>query len=433
MTSGGGRLPTWKERENNKRRERRRRAIAAKIFSGLRALGNYKLPKHCDNNEVLKALCAEAGWTVEPDGTTYRKGCKPPPQPPQEPMGGGLLPNISHCAAHHPSPPSSSFPSPVPSYHASPSSSSFPSPTRIDNANNPAVNPSYLLPFLRNLSSLPPLRISNSAPVTPPLSSPTASRPPKLRKPDWDRPDSSAFRYPIFAASAPASPTRARQLFYPATIPECDESDASTVDSSRWVSFQMTAPASPTFNLVNPVVPMQNVIVNPSYLLPFLRNLSSLPPLRISNSAPVTPPLSSPTASRPPKLRKPDWDRPDSSAFRYPIFAASAPASPTRARQLFYPATIPECDESDASTVDSSRWVSFQMTAPASPTFNLVNPVVPMQNVIVNANGGMPEKMRGGVEFEFENRRVKAWEGETIHEVGAEDLELTLGTGKNHG
>lgn len=72
MTSGT-RLPTWKERENNKRRERRRRAIAAKIFAGLRMYGNYKLPKHCDNNEVLKALCNEAGWTVEPDGTTYRK------------------------------------------------------------------------------------------------------------------------------------------------------------------------------------------------------------------------------------------------------------------------------------------------------------------------------------------------------------------------
>ena len=76
MTGGGassGRLPTWKERENNKRRERRRRAIAAKIYTGLRAQGNYKLPKHCDNNEVLKALCAEAGWVVEEDGTTYRK------------------------------------------------------------------------------------------------------------------------------------------------------------------------------------------------------------------------------------------------------------------------------------------------------------------------------------------------------------------------
>lgn len=76
MTTGGsstGRLPTWKERENNKRRERRRRAIGAKIYSGLRAQGNYKLPKHCDNNEVLKALCTEAGWVVEEDGTTYRK------------------------------------------------------------------------------------------------------------------------------------------------------------------------------------------------------------------------------------------------------------------------------------------------------------------------------------------------------------------------
>ena len=72
MTSGT-RTPTWKERENNKRRERRRRAIAAKIFAGLRIHGTFKLPKHCDNNEVLKALCNEAGWTVEDDGTTYRK------------------------------------------------------------------------------------------------------------------------------------------------------------------------------------------------------------------------------------------------------------------------------------------------------------------------------------------------------------------------
>lgn len=72
MTSGT-RMPTWKERENNKKRERRRRAIAAKIYAGLRMYGNYKLPKHCDNNEVLKALCNEAGWTVEEDGTTYRK------------------------------------------------------------------------------------------------------------------------------------------------------------------------------------------------------------------------------------------------------------------------------------------------------------------------------------------------------------------------
>ncbi|CAI0558786.1 unnamed protein product [Linum tenue] len=73
------RKPSWRERENNRRRERRRRAIAAKIFTGLRAQGNFNLPKHCDNNEVLKALCQEAGWVVEEDGTTYRKVLISPP------------------------------------------------------------------------------------------------------------------------------------------------------------------------------------------------------------------------------------------------------------------------------------------------------------------------------------------------------------------
>ena len=75
------RVPTWRERENNRRRERRRRAVAANIFHGLRARGGYALPKHCDNNEVLKALCNEAGWVVEPDGTTYRKVRTTTPSP----------------------------------------------------------------------------------------------------------------------------------------------------------------------------------------------------------------------------------------------------------------------------------------------------------------------------------------------------------------
>ncbi|CAL9174796.1 unnamed protein product [Musa hybrid cultivar] len=299
MTAGGGRQPTWKERENNKRRERRRRAIASQIFSGLRAMGNYKLPKHCDNNEVLKALCHEAGWIVEEDGTTYRKGCKPPPPPPESAIGGPST-GISPCTSSHLlSPLSSSFPSPVPSHHASPLSSSFPSPSRLDNA---SVNPSCLLPFLRNLTALPPLRISNSAPVTPPLSSPTASHPPKIRAPDWDQ-----------------------------------------------------------------------------------------------------------------------------NAFGRPLFAASAPASPTRGRRHGHPATIPECDESDASTVESCRWVSMQMTAPGSPTFNLVNPAVTMPDAAAGTAGG--EKGRGGTEFDFESGRVKPWEGERIHDVAVDDLELTLGVG----
>ncbi|WCJ30970.1 hypothetical protein M5689_012490 [Euphorbia peplus] len=314
MTCGGssGRLPTWKERENNKRRERRRRAIAAKIYSGLRAQGNFKLPKHCDNNEVLKALCSEAGWIVEEDGTTYRKGYRPP----QTDMAGTPT-NISSCSSIQPSPQSSSYPSPVPSYHASPTSSSFPSPSRFDG--NPST---YLLPFLQNIASIP----------------------------------------------------------------------------------------------------------------------TNLPPLRISNSAPVTPPLSSPNSRG--SKRKSDWDSfPNGSLnpFGHPLFAVSAPSSPMR-RHLVAPATIPECDESDASTVDSGRWVNFQtvapQVAPPSPTFNLVKAV--QQTTFhddLNGNGlgwGMAAERARGSEFEFENARVKPWEGERIHEVGVDDLELTLGNAKGH-
>ncbi|KAF2592058.1 hypothetical protein F2Q70_00045676 [Brassica cretica] len=108
MTSGT-RMPTWRERENNKRRERRRRAIAAKIFTGLRMYGNYELPKHCDNNEVLKALCNEAGWIVEQDGTTYRKGSSRPVERMEIGVGSATT---SPCASYNPSPVSSNFMSP---------------------------------------------------------------------------------------------------------------------------------------------------------------------------------------------------------------------------------------------------------------------------------------------------------------------------------
>ncbi|KAE8656007.1 Protein BZR1-like protein 1 [Hibiscus syriacus] len=233
-----GRLLTWKERENNKRRERRRRAIAANIYSGLQAQGNYKLPKHCDNNEVLKALCAEVGWIVKEDGTTYRKGCKPPLL-----ELGAASTNISSCSSIQPSPQSSSLPSPVPSYHASPSSSLCPSPTRFDSKIS-----THLLPFLSNIAA-----ISNIAPLTPSLSSPTRGS--KLKS-DWD--SLYSFRHPIFTTSAPSSPTRQHHRT-PSTIPECDEFDATTVDSGRWVSCQAAAPPpSPTFSLVKRVVQFQH-------------------------------------------------------------------------------------------------------------------------------------------------------------------------------
>jgi brassinosteroid resistant 1/2 len=237
-------------------------------------------------------------------------------KPPQTEIAGTSA-NLSACSSLQPSPQSSNFVSPVPSYHASPSSSSFPSPTRFD------ANPScYLLPFLRNIASIP----------------------------------------------------------------------------------------------------------------------TNLPPLRISNSAPVTPPLSSPTSRG--SKRKPDWESLSNAslnAFRHPPFAASAPASPTR-RHHITPATIPECDESDASTVDSGRWVSFQtgahLAAPPSPTFNLMKPVALQGSLQDGGNGhealdwgAAAEKGRGS-EFEFESGIVKPWEGERIHEVGVDDLELTLGSGK---
>ncbi|KAK4396078.1 protein BREAST CANCER SUSCEPTIBILITY 2B [Sesamum angolense] len=77
-TKNGGlvtkyRFPSDRERMNNKQRERRRRYVTRKIFAGLRAHGNYNLPKHADSNDLLKALCEEAGWHVEEDGTIFRK------------------------------------------------------------------------------------------------------------------------------------------------------------------------------------------------------------------------------------------------------------------------------------------------------------------------------------------------------------------------
>ncbi|XP_068642724.1 BES1/BZR1 homolog protein 4 [Aristolochia californica] len=239
MTSGT-RLPTWKERENNKRRERRRRAIAAKIYSGLRMYGNYKLPKHCDNNEVLKALCAEAGWTVEEDGTTYRKGCKPVER--MEVVGGSA--SASPCSSYHPSP--------CASYNPSPASSSFPSPASSSYAANanPNPDPNSLIPWLKNLSSSSSSASSSklphhlyihsgsiSAPVTPPLSSPTA-RTPRMKS-DWDEhsaaPSWGGHHYSFLPSSTPPSP--GRQI-----IP----------DSGWFAGLRLPpgGPSSPTFSLV---------------------------------------------------------------------------------------------------------------------------------------------------------------------------------------
>lgn len=45
------------------------------------------------------------------------------------------------------------------------------------------------------------------------------------------------------------------------------------------------------------------------------------------------------------------------------------------------------------------------------------------------ANEALKEKGRGS-DFQFESAPVKPWEGEKIHDVGMEDLDLSLGIGK---
>ena len=62
--------------------ERRRRQVAARIFACLRAHAGYTLPKHADQNDVLRALCAEAGYHVDDDGNVTRLQVPVPPSPP---------------------------------------------------------------------------------------------------------------------------------------------------------------------------------------------------------------------------------------------------------------------------------------------------------------------------------------------------------------
>ncbi|CAI0560703.1 unnamed protein product [Linum tenue] len=233
MTSGS-RMPTWKERENNKKRERRRRAIAAKIYSGLRMYGNYKLPKHCDNNEVLKALCDEAGWSVEEDGTTYRKGCRPVGR--TDIMGGGGSTSASPCSSYQPSPASSSFPSPISSHYAAAAAA--------------AGDANSLIPWLKNLSSSSSSTSSKtnhhphnlyihtgsiSAPVTPPLSSPTVRTPRKRSiNSDWDD----------YAAGGEQN-----YPYIPSSMPSSTPQSPSRQPDSGWLQ---SGPSSPTFSLVSP-------------------------------------------------------------------------------------------------------------------------------------------------------------------------------------
>lgn len=89
-----------REKERTKLRERHRRAITSRMLAGLRQHGNFSLPARADMNDVLAALARAAGWTVHPDGTTFRSSNQPPlPPPPQ--LVRALSPSPSSSALPH--------------------------------------------------------------------------------------------------------------------------------------------------------------------------------------------------------------------------------------------------------------------------------------------------------------------------------------------
>nr|GLL49333.1 beta-amylase 8 isoform X1 [Ipomoea trifida] len=67
--------PKREKQMDGKIRERKRREFTARMIAGLLQHGNYNLPARASQNQVLAAVVSEAGYTVGPDGTTYR----PPP------------------------------------------------------------------------------------------------------------------------------------------------------------------------------------------------------------------------------------------------------------------------------------------------------------------------------------------------------------------
>ena len=141
------------------------------------------------------------------------------------------------------SPCSSYLPSPCASYNPSPGSSSFPSPVSSSYAANANVDDNSLLPWLKNLSSassskLPHLYIhggSISAPVTPPLSSPTA-RTPRI-KAGWE--------------DQPIHPGWCGQHYLPSSTPPSP--GRQIVPDPGWfagIRLPQGGPTSPTFSLV---------------------------------------------------------------------------------------------------------------------------------------------------------------------------------------
>ncbi|CAL0310208.1 unnamed protein product [Lupinus luteus] len=139
---------------------------------------------------------------------------------------------------------SSAAASPCSSYHPSPCASYNPSPSSSPYVTNPKNDANSLIPLLKNLSTASsPSKFSHiylgsiSAPVTPPLSSPTA-RTPRISA-DWDdqaaRPGWTGQQYSFMPSSSPQSPAR------------------QAVDPEWFAGVKLphVSPTSPTFALVS--------------------------------------------------------------------------------------------------------------------------------------------------------------------------------------
>lgn len=169
------------------------------------------------------------------------KGCKPPVER-MDIVGGSAA--ASPCSSYHPSP--------CASYNPSPGSSCLPSPRASPFPPNPNADGNSLIPWLKNLSSgsssassskLPQLYIPNgsiSAPVTPPISSPS-SRKPQIRA-DWEDQSNcptawGGLAYTFVPSSTPPSPGR--------QVAETDWFSKIRIPQGG------LAPTSPTFSLVS--------------------------------------------------------------------------------------------------------------------------------------------------------------------------------------
>lgn len=271
------------------------------------------------------------------------QGCKPLER--MDVVGGSAA--ASPCSSYHQSP--------CASYNPSPGSSSFPSPSSSPyNAPNPNGDGNTLIPWLKNLSTasasspkLPHHYLhggSISAPVTPPLSSPTA-RTPRINA-DWDDQSARAGQHYLFMPSS-TPPSPGRQI----------------VDPEWFAGIRL--PTSPTFSLIS-----KN---------PF--------------------------------------------GFKDEALAAG------RGSHLWTPPGSGTCSPAIAAGSDHTSDISYMWTPPGHS--GTCSPAIAAG---CDHSADIPMSEAVSDEFAFGSNTtglVKPWEGERIHEeFGSDDLELTLGSSR---